>query len=277
MEKTEAYGLVAGGGFGIGEGINFVTLQGNNNVHKETNCDPDESSDPTEFTPDLVAATSFGAQRKKRLPRQRRSSVNVLAFPSSSSHVTPPIPTRVTDPRRLRFLFEKELKNSDVGSLRRMILPKKAAEAYLPVLLAKEGMFISMDDMDGQHVWNFKFRYWPNNNSRMYVLENTGEFVNTHGLRHGDYIVVYQDNQNQDYVIEARKLTAQDIYTNYEAHASYADYARNAVNDYFLNYSEVNKSSYFPENVPIMDDVSMPFIYDTTFSNDSPLDFWAEQ
>lgn len=31
---------------------------------------------------------------------------------------------QVIDPTRLRFLFQKELKNSDVSSLRRMILPK---------------------------------------------------------------------------------------------------------------------------------------------------------
>lgn len=31
---------------------------------------------------------------------------------------------QVIDPTRLRFLFQKELKNSDVSSLRRMVLPK---------------------------------------------------------------------------------------------------------------------------------------------------------
>ncbi|KAH0969584.1 hypothetical protein GBA52_028510 [Prunus armeniaca] len=87
---------------------------------------------------DLVhAVTSFGVHRKKRMTRQRRSSIinlHHLTFASSTtttSHVLPSLqspstlpPARVIDPTRLRFLFQKELKNSDVSSLRRMILPK---------------------------------------------------------------------------------------------------------------------------------------------------------
>uniref|UniRef100_A0A5B7C4F6 Putative AP2/B3-like transcriptional factor family protein isoform 1 n=1 Tax=Davidia involucrata TaxID=16924 RepID=A0A5B7C4F6_DAVIN len=146
-----------------------------------------------------------------------------------------------------------------------MILPKKAAESYLPALETKEGIPISMDDMDGLHVWSFKYRFWPNNNSRMYVLENTGEFVNTHGLQLGDYIMLYQDYQNQNYVIEARKACDPDD--------AYTEYARNAVNDLFLHDFEVNKSGYFPVNFPRRDDTGTSFIYETTFSNDSPLDF----
>ena len=36
---------------------------------------------------------------------------------------------------------------------------QKAAESHLPTLETKEGIYISMDDMDGVHVWNFKYRY----------------------------------------------------------------------------------------------------------------------
>ncbi|MBA0549530.1 hypothetical protein Golob_020555 [Gossypium lobatum] len=206
-------------------------------------------------------------------------------------------PTQVIDPKRLRFLFQKELKNSDVSSLRRMILPKRAAEAHLPVLESKEGILISMDDLDGLHVWSFKYRYtitnnssypnillhmdgmsryknpfasffvnrfWPNNNSRMYVLENTGEFVSTHGLQLGDFIMVYQDSLNQNYVIQAKKASDEDVYS---------DIARNGVNDLFLHDYEATKSSNY--YYPMMEDNGMSFIYDTTlsFSNDCPLDF----
>ncbi|KAK9038217.1 hypothetical protein V6N11_023100 [Hibiscus sabdariffa] len=262
------------------------------------------------LTRDLVAAVpSFGVNRKKRMARQRRSSstIKLLSFTNSSWHVPPP--TRVIDPKRLRFLFQKELKNSDVSSLRRMILPKvstftselnsfdatwlfhgynlnnytiissfqRAAEAHLPVLESKEGIFISMDDLDGLHVWSFKYRqvllcslsyvsckFWPNNNSRMYVLENTGEFVSTHGLQLGDFIMVYQDSQNQNYVIQAKKASDEDVYS---------DIARNGVNDLVLHDYEVGKSSY--HYYPMMEDSGMSFIYDTTlsFSNDCPLDF----
>ncbi|XP_039069595.1 B3 domain-containing transcription factor FUS3-like [Hibiscus syriacus] len=238
----------------------FVTGEGDN-THR--------SSGRSGLTRDLVAdVPSFGVNRKKRMARQRRSSstIKLLSFTNSSSscssHVPPP--TRVIDPKRLRFLFQKELKNSDVSSLRRMILPKRAAEAHLPVLESKEGILISMDDLDGLHVWSFKYRFWPNNNSRMYVLENTGEFVSTHGLQLGDFIMVYQDSQNQNYVIQAKKASDEDVYS---------DIARNGMNDLFLHDYEVGKSSCY--YYPTMEDSGMSFIYDTTltFSNDCPLDF----
>ncbi|KAJ4888296.1 B3 domain-containing transcription factor FUS3 [Raphanus sativus] len=186
--------------------------------------------------------------KRRRMPRQRRSSssFNRLSFPilpPSSSHVPAPLPARKIDRRRLRFLFQKELKNSDVSSLRRMILPKKAAEAHLPALESKEGMPIKMEDLDGRHVWTFKYRYWPNNNSRMYVLENTGDFVNAHGLQQGDFIMVYQN-----------------LY-HYNHHYN----------------SDNGKCSFC---YPIIDDITATatttsFVYDTTAltSNDTPLDF----
>ncbi|XP_038997810.1 B3 domain-containing transcription factor FUS3-like [Hibiscus syriacus] len=239
----------------------FVTGEGDNDLRQ---------SGRSGFTRDLVAAVpSFGVNRKKRMARQRRSSstIKLLSFTSSSStssssHV--PSPTRVIDPKRLRFLFQKELKNSDVSSLRRMILPKRAAEAHLPALDSKEGIRITMDDLDGLHVWSFKYRFWPNNNSRMYVLENTGEFVSTHGLQLGDFIMLYQDSQNQNYVIQAKKASDEDVYS---------EISRNGVNDLFLLDYELGKSSCY--YYPMMEDNGMSFIYDTTltFSNDCPLDF----
>ncbi|CAA3017153.1 B3 domain-containing transcription factor FUS3-like, partial [Olea europaea subsp. europaea] len=107
---------------------------------------------------------------------------------------------RVIDITKLNYLFKKQLKNSDVSTLRRIVIPKKEAEAYLPFLSAKEGITINMLDMDGVHEWCFKFRFWPNNSSRMYVLECTGDFANTHGLKPGDYIILYQTTGREKYV-----------------------------------------------------------------------------
>ncbi|KAJ0052534.1 hypothetical protein Pint_02534 [Pistacia integerrima] len=255
-EKPEASAFMAG--------VEGVTVKGDNTRFR---------SDRGGSTRDLVAAvTGLGVNRKKRMARQRRSSsYNLFSFANSSSSSTlhvplTTLPARVIDPRRLKFLFQKELKNSDVSSLRRMVLPKKAAESYLPILESKEGILISMDDLDGLHVWSFKYRFWPNNNSRMYVLENTGGFVKTHGLKLGDFIIVYQDGQNQNYVIQAKKASDQDvIYTNFTS---------TDVNDMFLHDYEVNHSSSIYADYPNSDDAAMSFIYDTTaISNDSPLDF----
>ncbi|KAG7563661.1 B3 DNA binding domain [Arabidopsis suecica] len=237
--------------------------------------------------------------KKRRMPRQRRSSssFNLLSFPPPMppiSHVQTPLPARKIDPTKLRFLFQKELKNSDVSSLRRMILPKKAAEAHLPALECKEGIPIRMEDLNGLHVWTFKYRYWPNNNSRMYVLENTGDFVNAHGLQQGDFIMVYQDLNSNNYVIQARKASEEEgDVTNVEEDDVYTNLTRienTVVNDLLLqdfNHHNTNtntttttnnnnnKCSYY---YPIIDDVTTTtgsFVYDTTAltSNDTPLDF----
>lgn len=39
---------------------------------------------------------------------------------------------------------------------------QKAAEAHLPALEYKEGIPIRMEDLDGLHVWTFKYRYFHN-------------------------------------------------------------------------------------------------------------------
>lgn len=39
----------------------------------------------------------------------------------------------------------------------------------------------------------------------MYVLENTGDYVRTHGLQLGDFIVIYKDDENNRFVIRAKK------------------------------------------------------------------------
>ncbi|TKY62997.1 B3 domain-containing transcription factor FUS3 [Spatholobus suberectus] len=299
LQKTEACGLVAG----VGAERGLVTVPGDKNKNNNNKISqPHGSGRIHDNHLGLVAAvtTTFGTvQRKKRMARQRRSTATTnptLLMPmhhlnnhfpskhkprfpppssSASSHVplsslpsnkpsTTLPPAREIDHRRLRFLFQKELKNSDVSSLRRMILPKKAAEAFLPALESKEGIVISMDDIDGLHVWSFKYRFWPNNNSRMYVLENTGDFVNTHGLRFGDSIMVYQDSQNNNYVIQAKKASDQD---------EFMEETSDTINDIFLNDYEVNKPGCFNITYPAVNDTGMSFIYETTFSNDSPLDF----
>ncbi|KZV42050.1 hypothetical protein F511_18396 [Dorcoceras hygrometricum] len=207
-----------------------------------------ESSDRA----DLFSTPGFTIQRGPRMPRSRRASLQSLTFPLS--HVPPLHRPRELDLTKICYLFKKQLKNSDVSGLRRMVLPKRDAEAYLPVLDSKEGIPISMLDMDGIHEWWFKFRYWPNNSSRMYVLESTGDFVNAHGLLPGDYILVYQNIEDRRYVIEARKSE------EYEEQGIYNDLELRLPAD--------------PGTA--LDGSEMLFEYDTTFLDDSPLDYVGE-
>lgn len=89
MGKNEACGLVAGGGVEIGVGDGSF---GDEGERSRKTCGGD--SDRTELTRDLVceAFSVAGVQRKKRMARQRRSSVSVLPFSPCGSHVpTPPL------------------------------------------------------------------------------------------------------------------------------------------------------------------------------------------
>ncbi|KAF5458269.1 hypothetical protein F2P56_022308 [Juglans regia] len=108
--------------------------------------------------------------------------------------------------KNLRFLLQKVLKQSDVGNLGRIVLPKKEAETHLPELEARDGISIAMEDIGTSRVWNMRYRYWPNNKSRMYLLENTGDFVRANGLQEGDFIVIYSDVKCGKYMIRGVKV-----------------------------------------------------------------------
>ncbi|CAN4082243.1 unnamed protein product [Withania somnifera] len=252
MEIIEAYGVMADGN---ARGV-LDTNTNSNIIH--TACAPHTT-------------------KRCRSQRRRRSSVNFrsLDFPFLLSHVPPPTPpARALEPTGFRFLFDKQLQNSDVSSLRRIVVPKKAAERYLPALEIKEGFPITMDDMDGIHVWSFRYRYWPNNSSRMYVLENTGNFIQTHGLHQGDYFALHYDDQKQIYGIEARKAGGGAVFHGYEAEdAILTDYTQAADdgNGVLMKEPEMDMSSfYFPA---IDDEIGMSFIYDTSFWNEPAFDF----
>ncbi|KAI0491309.1 hypothetical protein KFK09_025569 [Dendrobium nobile] len=42
------------------------------------------------------------------------------------------------------------------------------------MLDSRDGIPIEMEDIGASRVWNMRYRFWPNNKSRMYLLENTG-------------------------------------------------------------------------------------------------------
>ncbi|KAI5570675.1 hypothetical protein BDE02_11G044800 [Populus trichocarpa] len=103
------------------------------------------------------------------------------------------------DNKKLRALLRKDLKNSDVGSLGRIVLPKREVEENLPPLHDKEGILLVLRDIYSNQEWGLKLKFWTNNKSRMYVLENTGEFVKRHGLETGDSLTLYEDESKNLY------------------------------------------------------------------------------
>ncbi|KAM0860944.1 hypothetical protein ACQ4PT_046218 [Festuca glaucescens] len=108
--------------------------------------------------------------------------------------------------KNLRFLLQKVLKQSDVGALGRIVLPKKEAETHLPELKSRDGISIPMEDIGTSQVWSMRYRFWPNNKSRMYLLENTGDFVRSNELQEGDFIVIYSDVKSGKYLIRGAKV-----------------------------------------------------------------------
>ena len=117
-------------------------------------------------------------------------------------------------------LFEKILSASDAGRIGRLVLPKACAEvslklyslcpfpvpfffwlcfpicfcicvrfkplqAYFPPVSQSEGIPLRIQDIKGRE-WTFQFRFWPNNNSRMYVLEGVTPCIHSMQLKAGD-------------------------------------------------------------------------------------------
>ncbi|XP_022720461.1 B3 domain-containing transcription factor LEC2-like [Durio zibethinus] len=115
------------------------------------------------------------------------------------------------DNKRLRMLLKKELKNSDVGSLGRIVLPKKEAEVNLPTLSDKEGILVMIKDVYSNQMWTLKYKFWSNNKSRMYVLENTGDFVKQNGLEIGDSLTLYEDESKNLYffILKVERFAAE--------------------------------------------------------------------
>ncbi|CAI5519539.1 unnamed protein product [Closterium sp. Naga37s-1] len=89
--------------------------------------------------------------------------------------------------KSIGVLFEKLLTASDTSHLGRVVLPKVPAERFLPHVESKEGILIIVEDSIGGQ-WCFRYRFWPNNRSRMYVLEHAGDYIRKYGLTAGDTI-----------------------------------------------------------------------------------------
>ncbi|KAK6163865.1 hypothetical protein DH2020_000729 [Rehmannia glutinosa] len=103
-------------------------------------------------------------------------------------------------------LFEKILSASDAGRIGRLVLPKACAEAYFPPINQSEGIPIRIQDIKGKE-WTFQFRFWPNNNSRMYVLEGVTPCIQNMQVQAGDTVTFSRRDPGGQLVIGCRKAT----------------------------------------------------------------------
>ncbi|BBN16131.1 RAV-like factor [Marchantia polymorpha subsp. ruderalis] len=110
-------------------------------------------------------------------------------------------------------LFEKMLSASDAGRIGRLVLPKACAEAYFPAISQPEGLPMKIQDITGKE-WLFQFRFWPNNNSRMYVLEGVTPCIQSMQLLAGDTVTFSRLDPEGKLVMGYRRapalLTSQD-------------------------------------------------------------------
>ncbi|VVB01907.1 unnamed protein product [Arabis nemorensis] len=101
-------------------------------------------------------------------------------------------------------LFEKTLSASDAGRIGRLVLPKACAEAYFPPISQSEGIPLKIQDVRGKE-WTFQFRFWPNNNSRMYVLEGVTPCIQSMMLQAGDTVTFSRVDPGGKLILGSRK------------------------------------------------------------------------
>ncbi|KAJ4972296.1 hypothetical protein NE237_005395 [Protea cynaroides] len=103
-------------------------------------------------------------------------------------------------------LFEKVLSASDAGRIGRLVLPKACAEAYFPPISHPQGLPLKLQDAMGKD-WVFQFRFWPNNNSRMYVLEGVTPCIQSMQLQAGDTVIFSRIDPERKFVMGFRRAS----------------------------------------------------------------------
>ncbi|KAH9621418.1 hypothetical protein KSS87_003512 [Heliosperma pusillum] len=102
------------------------------------------------------------------------------------------------------------LSASDAGRIGRLVLPKACAEAYFPPISQPEGLPIKIQDVKGKE-WVFQFRFWPNNNSRMYVLEGVTPCIQSMQLQAGDTVTFSRKDPEGKLIMGFRKASNSSI------------------------------------------------------------------
>jgi bifunctional DNA-binding transcriptional regulator/antitoxin component of YhaV-PrlF toxin-antitoxin module len=107
-----------------------------------------------------------------------------------------------------RVFFEKQLTSSDVSASGRVVVPKAIAEQYLPRIDNPGGMELVVEDAAGDK-YTLRFRFWINNQSRMYLLEGTAELQHHLHLKMGD-VLIFAQKEDSTIVLAGRPPTKAD-------------------------------------------------------------------
>ncbi|KAI3428154.1 hypothetical protein D9Q98_006538 [Chlorella vulgaris] len=129
-------------------------------------------------------------------PTSTQATGNTLGASANAS--TLPVPL----PRRRCVLVAKQLTNSDAAS-GRIILPRVAVESNLSFVLGYRHYALAVKDCAGRR-YQFMIKSWANGTEhrRVFVLEQAGEFLRSHGVGVGDAVGICSD-ENGELVVEA--------------------------------------------------------------------------
>ncbi|KAK3125377.1 hypothetical protein QOZ80_7BG0604040 [Eleusine coracana subsp. coracana] len=165
------------------------------------------SSLPKQYYPQNVSGyNEFQAQMRNGRPRVDAKARSQL-LPRYWPRITDQELQHLSgDSHSVTPLFEKMLSASDAGRIGRLVLPKKCAEAYFPAISQPEGLPLKVQDISGKE-WIFQFRFWPNNNSRMYVLEGVTPCIQSMQLQAGDTVTFSRLDPEGKLVMGFRKAT----------------------------------------------------------------------
>ncbi|XP_039114274.1 B3 domain-containing protein Os07g0679700-like [Dioscorea cayenensis subsp. rotundata] len=141
-------------------------------------------------------------------------------------------------------LFEKVLSASDAGRIGRLVLPKACAEAYFPPISQPEGLPLRIQDAKGKD-WVFQFRFWPNNNSRMYVLEGVTPCIQSLQLQAGDTVTFNRIDPEGKLVMGFRKAIHNTSLENSQVSAIDHGAIGNEPYSAGVTVNPVNLSGYF--------------------------------
>jgi len=90
-----------------------------------------------------------------------------------------------------KVFYEKQLTSSDVSASGRVVVPKAIAEQYFPKIDSATGRELEVENASGAK-YTLRFRFWANNQSRMYLLEGTADLQHHYHLRMGDMLIFAQ-------------------------------------------------------------------------------------
>jgi hypothetical protein len=109
-----------------------------------------------------------------------------------------------------KVMFEKVLTHSDTTGSGRIVIPKSIAEASFPTIDPATGaMSLGLLDTFGK-THQFKYRFWLNNASRMYLVEGTQELQRRYKLAVGD-VMMFAKGGDGGIMVAGRKGTKDDV------------------------------------------------------------------